>query len=234
MKSVNKINLNFLKLKPGGKVLDIGCSYGEQAMEIAKQGLQVYGIDSSKELVSQFKLAAKKQKLNCVPIVGDATKMPYKQNQFNAVVATEIFEHIPNPQKAIEESYRVLIPGGRICVSVPTKLTEQIFNFLHSHWVEDSGHINTFSEKEISSLLKQANFKIEKVEYLNFEWSLFWLIHSLFKTRFDSTGSPLENEHISQLIQKFWHYLFKLRVGKYLIWFGNNFLPKSYYIYAVK
>lgn len=234
MKKVNKIDLDLLGLKVENKVLDIGCSFGEQAMEIAKQGLVVYGIDLSFELIKKFRNRAREKKLQCFPIVGDATKMPYKSNQFDAIIATEVFEHIPDVKGAIKESFRVLSFGGRACISVPSKITEQIFMTIHPFWVQDSTHVHLFSQKRIISLLEEVGFKIERVEKLNFEWTLFWLIHSIFKTQFDQTGSPVQNHHISEKYAKVLNYLFRIRVGKYLIWFGNQFLPKSYYIYALK
>ena len=234
MKDVNKIRLDLLKIKKGSNVLDIGCSSGDQAMKIAEQGVIVFGIDESEKLIKEFIQKAKQINLKCFPKVGDATKMPFSNSRFDGVIATEVFEHIPNVKKAISESYRVLISGGRICVSVPTKVSEKIFIKIHPYWLKDSGHVNFYSKKEITNLLKNAGFKIEKVESLNFEWSLFWLIHSMFKTRFDSTGSPLENYEISNRYSKIWGYLFKIRIGKFLLWIGNRSFPKSYYIYAKK
>lgn len=234
MKVVNKIKLDFLHLKKDSKVLDIGCSFGEQAMEIAKEGTIVYGIDSSSELIKKFKHKAKRDNLKCYAFVGDATKIPFKDNYFDAVIATEVFEHVPCVVKVINESFRVLASGGRACISVPSYITEKIFTAIHPFWIQDSGHVNIFSKKEILTLLKNSGFKIERVEDLNFEWTLFWLIHSVFKTRFDPTGSPIENCKISERYSKVQDYLFRIRVGRYLIWLGNKLLPKSYYIYVFK
>ena len=234
MQVVNKIKLDLLKIKKGDKVLDIGCSFGEQAMAIAREGAIVYGIDSSPRSIKEFKHKAKKDNLNCHAFVSEATRIPFKDNYFDAIIATEVFEHIPNAIKAINESFRVLVPQGRACISVPSSITEKIFMTIHPFWLQDSGHVNVFSKKEILTLLKNAGFKIEKVEDLNFEWTLFWLIHSFLKTRFDSTGSPRENYKISDRYSKIWNYMFKIRIGKYLLWLGNKLLPKSYYVYVLK
>lgn len=234
MKNVNKINLDLLKLKKGDKVLDLGCSFGEQAMRIAKEGLVVYGMDKSKEAIRQFKESAKKENVKCMAIEGDIKKIPYADNYFDAVIATEVFEHVQEPEEAINESLRVLRPGGHICISVPTPISERIFKFLHPNWVKNSEHINIFSKKQISTLLKQVGFGIERIENQNFEWSIFWIIHSFFKTRFDSTGTPLENHKVSVNYFKVWDYIRKFRMEKLFLWFGNKIFPKSYYIYAVK
>lgn len=234
MKNVNKINLDWLKLKKGDKVLDLGCSFGEQAIRIAKEELIVYGMDKSKKAIRQFKESAEKENVKCVAIVGDIKKIPYADNYFDAMVATEVFEHVQEPEKAINESTRVLRPGAHVCISIPTPISERIFRFLHPTWVKDSKHINVFSKGQILSLLSQEGFRIERVENQNFEWSIFWLIHSFLKTRFDSTGAPLGNHKVSENYFKVWDYIRKFRMEKLFLWFGNKIFPKSYYIYAVK
>ncbi len=45
-------------------------------------------------------------------IVGDAQDMPFGDATYSTILCTEVLEHIPNPQKAIDEMYRVLRPGG--------------------------------------------------------------------------------------------------------------------------
>lgn len=60
-----------------------------------------------------------------VDIVGDAQKMPVKGNSFDTVFSSQTLEHIPYPQKVIDEIYRVLKPGG-VCI-----LTTHMANPLH-------------------------------------------------------------------------------------------------------
>lgn len=234
MNDVNKIKLSYFKLKKNDKILDVGCSYGEQAFMIARQGLNVTGIDLSAKLINKFNRLAIKQNLSVKGIKGDIKKMPFKKNSFDGAVATEILEHVPNPYQALQEIRRVLKNKGTLCVSVPTIYSEQIFKALHPHWVKNSGHINIFSKDDLLNMLKEAGFKLKSIEYHNFEWSVFWLIHSLIKTEFDDTGSPKENHKISGVYFRIWNYLYKLRIAKPILSLGNAILPKSIYIYAVK
>lgn len=50
-------------------------------------------------------------------IVGDAQAMPFKDESYDTILCTEVLEHIPNPQKAIDEMYRVLRPGGTLILT---------------------------------------------------------------------------------------------------------------------
>lgn len=234
MKKVNKIDLDLLKAKKKDKLLDIGCSSGEQAIEIAKQGIFVYGIDCSGDYIKHFKNKLTSLKLECFPKKGSATNLPYQDNFFDCLVATEVFEHIINVEKAVGEAIRVLKKGGRICVSVPTQTSERLFQKIHPFYKKDSQHVNIFSKNEIISLLEKVGFKVIKVEKENFEWALFWLIHSLFKTRFNDCGVPGENQHVSDKYLSLMRFLSKMRLYNLAIKIGNLIFPKSYYIYALK
>lgn len=234
MNDVNKIKTDLLKVMPGDKILDIGCSYGEQARMIAKLGFKVIGIDSSKKSIDKFDKLSKKIGLGCKGLVGDVKKMPFKSNFFDAVIATEVFEHISNPQVAIKESIRVLKRGGIACIAVPTIMSEVIFRKIHPNWEKNSGHINVFAKKDILSILVKSGFKILKTENQNFEWSIFWLIHGFLKTKFDDTGTPKENLIISKRYFKIWNLLYKLKIGKFILFIGNRIFPKSIYVYLIK
>lgn len=52
-------------------------------------------------------------------IVGDAQSLPFLGEQFDCVIAIEVLEHIENPLKMADEIYRVLMPGGKLILSVP-------------------------------------------------------------------------------------------------------------------
>lgn len=234
MAEVNKIKIGLLNIKKGERVLDLGCSFGEQAMMIARLGYKVVGVDLSKKRIGFLNRLSKKEKLDCNGIAGDIKKLPFKKNFFDCVVATEVLEHIPDPQKAIDEAFRVLKPGGKACVSVPTGISETVFRKMHPDWEKNSGHINVFGKKDISEMLENAGFKILRIENQNFEWSVFWLIHGFLKSKFDDTGTPSENLMVSKFQHKLWRLLENLRIWNILLGMGNKIFPKSIYLYLIK
>ena len=67
------------------------------------------------------------KKINCdfdskrgqVDVECPATELPFADASFNSILCTEVLEHVPEPQKAWREFYRVLQPGGRALISVP-------------------------------------------------------------------------------------------------------------------
>ena len=94
-----------------GKVLDIGSGTGFLSEILNKKSnvSQIVALDSSKEVL---KIQNKKKLKKVKTIVGDAENLPFKENSFDCCVSNSVLHHIPNPQKLISESYRVLKEGG--------------------------------------------------------------------------------------------------------------------------
>jgi SAM-dependent methyltransferase len=54
-----------------------------------------------------------------VDLIGSASAIPTDPDRFDAVICTQVLEHVPNPGLALEEFHRVLRPGGRLIATVP-------------------------------------------------------------------------------------------------------------------
>ena len=52
-----------------------------------------------------------------VRIIGDAQSLGIRDGSFELVLCTEVLEHLPEPQRAIDEMFRVLVPGGRLVLT---------------------------------------------------------------------------------------------------------------------
>src|SRR5215831_10665922 len=52
-----------------------------------------------------------------VRIIGDAQALGIRDASFDVVLCTEVLEHLPEPQRAIDEMYRVLAPGGQLLLT---------------------------------------------------------------------------------------------------------------------
>ncbi len=97
-------------LNQSTKVLDVGCGAGFLSNELAKQGLQVTGVDLSEE---SLKIAAKHDSTKCVHYqTADAYKLPFGDSTFDVLTAMDFLEHVENPDQVIKEFSRVLKPNG--------------------------------------------------------------------------------------------------------------------------
>jgi len=97
-------------------VVDIGCGGGRNSIYLAKEGrFNVTGVDSSREALEIFRNRIEKEKLENVHIVlGDATKIPLKDEAFDAAISCLVFDlgNTAERKKAVSEMGRILRPDG--------------------------------------------------------------------------------------------------------------------------
>src|SRR5450432_3450916 len=105
-----------LGVKPGMKVLDLGCGDGTTALPEAKLGADVLGVDIAQNLVEAGNKRAKEHGLtNCKFQEGDASNLhELKDQTFDLVVSIFGAMFAPKPFDVAKEMVRVTRPGGRI------------------------------------------------------------------------------------------------------------------------
>jgi len=112
-----------LKLSLDDKVLDLCCGQGRHSLELARRGFNhVKGLDHSHYLIQKAKARAKKEYLNIKFKEGDARKLPYTTDAFDAVMilgnSFGYFETIKDDLLILKEVFRVLKPWGRLLIDV--------------------------------------------------------------------------------------------------------------------
>lgn len=142
-------------------VLDAGCGEGLLLGRMKKyiKGKKVFGIDIDP---LQIKMAKKN-----IPFgnftVADIYKMPFKKQQFDLVLCTEVLEHIDKPNLALGELSRVT---KKYCIlSVPNEPIWRILNLLRGAYIRDfgntEGHISHWSSNSFQKLAGKY-FKVIK------------------------------------------------------------------------
>lgn len=106
------LNYNLPKFK--GLVLDVGCGimpYKESILQ-NKNVSQYIGLDFETSLNTEYGMVKP-------DLFWDGVTIGLSDNSVNTVIATEVLEHSPEPQKILSEIYRVLKPGGMFFFTVP-------------------------------------------------------------------------------------------------------------------
>jgi arsenite methyltransferase len=113
-----------MSLRPGERVLDLGCGSGWASRLLARlvgdgpEGSgQVVGIDISDEMVRQAR-AESKDFENVMFAVGSAAKIPWEENFFQKVLSVESFYYYPDQDRALAELFRVMAPYGRLYILI--------------------------------------------------------------------------------------------------------------------
>jgi ubiquinone/menaquinone biosynthesis C-methylase UbiE len=123
----------FEKLK-AGRVLDIGTGPGRLPILIASESplLQVTGLDLSADMVKIATQEAQRRSLKNVTFrQGSASELPFPDAEFDLVISTLSFHHWKQPEKALDEIYRVLREGGEAWIyDVPRKMDRATWEYL--------------------------------------------------------------------------------------------------------
>jgi ubiquinone/menaquinone biosynthesis C-methylase UbiE len=96
-----------------GRVLEVGIGTGRNLDQFGA-GVRVTGVDVSPRMLAVAREHATELGLSVALSEADAEHLPYGDGRFDTVVCALALCSIPDPQRAIEEMFRVLVPGGRL------------------------------------------------------------------------------------------------------------------------
>ncbi len=163
------VDFDRLGVRPGDRVLDMGCGAGRHAYELYRRGADVVAFDRDvAELARVAALLAAMADADEVcaggaatTVAGDALSLPFPDGSFDAVVAAEILEHLPVDERAIAELVRVVRPGGSVAVTVPRWFPERVCWALSDayHQVE-GGHVRIYRRSALLGRLRGAGLEL--------------------------------------------------------------------------
>jgi SAM-dependent methyltransferase len=106
---VNDPILDAVGATQGTRLLDVACGPGRLSAAASRRGCLVTGIDLAEPMVA----IARRRCEQGVFHAGDAERLPFESGRFDAVVCSLGVLHFADPEQAIGEARRVLVPGGR-------------------------------------------------------------------------------------------------------------------------
>ena len=161
------INFDRLKLEEGHMVLDLGCGFGRHAFEVLRRGAEVVACDMAlnelHEVRATYAAMAEvgeiKVTSGAFTSAGDATRLPFQNETFDRIIASEVLEHIYNDEDALSELFRVLKPQGILAITVPSYFPEKICWALSDEYhapIEVGGHVRIYRKRELEAKIASA------------------------------------------------------------------------------
>ena len=165
---ITEKTIRLMDLRPGERVLDLGCGSGWATRLLARfvgdgpEGFgQVVGLDVSDEMIRQAR-AASKDFDNILYVWGSAAQIPWEENFFDKVLSVESFYYYPDQDRALAELFRVMAPNARLFILI--NLYKD--NPYSLQWVDKlKVPVHVRSQAEYVDLLRRHAF--ENVEFRN-------------------------------------------------------------------
>jgi ubiquinone/menaquinone biosynthesis C-methylase UbiE len=108
--------MEFLAPVGGKRVLDAGCGDGTYSLAAAERGARVTGVDLSEDILATARARVAARGLAVDWRQGNVLALPFPDSSFDLAIAITLLCLVPDPQKALRELSRVLVPGGRLVV----------------------------------------------------------------------------------------------------------------------
>jgi 2-polyprenyl-6-hydroxyphenyl methylase/3-demethylubiquinone-9 3-methyltransferase len=147
------------------RVLDLGCGNGHFSATLARAGFEVVGCDPSSSGVAVARESVPGVRFVQIGVGDDPTGLG--ESDFDAVVASEVIEHLYAPRQLPRFAHAVLRPGGHLIVSTPyhgflKNLMLSVFDKWDAHhsplW--DGGHIKFWSRRTLCELMRDEGFEL--------------------------------------------------------------------------
>jgi SAM-dependent methyltransferase len=112
-----------------------------------------------------------------VSLQGNVLSLPFADNSFDFVIASEILEHVPADTAAMSEIARVLKPGGTAITTVPRFWPETICWVLsRTYTTSAGGHVRIYRSPELISRLEGAGLSFQDAHHAHAFHSPYWWV----------------------------------------------------------
>jgi SAM-dependent methyltransferase len=230
------VDFDRLGVKPKDLMLDAGCGEGRHSFECFARGAMVWSMDMDMDSVRKARYTLVYMlRNNQVPEgggflvhLGDALNLPFKDETFNRIICSEVMEHVSDDDQACRELSRVLKKGGTIAITIPTYISELVYDTLtYEYFTSPGGHVRKYFPKKISSIMRKNGLEIYNIGFKHSFHTIYWLIRCV-------VGLHLDTHPITKLYRSFLTYTMSSGFMERMETFFDNFFPKSLVLYAVK
>lgn len=146
------------RLKPKGKLLDVGCAAGFLLDEARRRGWEPRGVE-----VSRFASDYARRELHLEVFTGTLEAAKFPDGEFDVAVLYFVLEHLRDPLGLLRELHRLLKPGGLLSVAVPN-IAGLYFRLNRPAWMAErarhQSHFYEFSPRTLRKILAAADMRV--------------------------------------------------------------------------
>lgn len=155
-----------LRLTPAITIADLGAGEGLISQLLARRAAHVWCIDNSPRMVEVgMELAARNGLANLAYKLGDIEAVPLANGSVDLAILSQALHHAQHPQKAIDEAFRILRPGGQLLVlDLKSHTFEKARELYADVWLG-------FNENALHGFLRKAGFEQVEVTTVSRETS---------------------------------------------------------------
>lgn len=228
------VDLEQLDVRPGERLLDAGCGEGRHCRGALERGAHVVGLDLDAEglkpALGGLRTRAREKGALAALLRGNTFALPFPDASFDKAICAEVMEHVHDHPAAARELARVLKPGGRIAVTIPTATSEQLYLRLGDDYFETpGGHIRIFRPRDLARALAGAGLATRGIGFAHGLHTPYWALRSLVS---------LPNADESPWVQRYRWLLIRAAGSRAMDrlerWLLNRLCPKSVILYAEK
>jgi ubiquinone/menaquinone biosynthesis C-methylase UbiE len=156
-----------------GEVVELGCGRGYFTKAIARNATQVLATDLSDEMVEAARTQLREFQ-NIAVQKADCEDTAFPSERFDTVVMVNVVHFIENPDRCLQESYRILKAGGVLLLADYTGYGMKWFEIMKMgmRFLKKWGMPPRYAQKgsllpdELGSLVESAGFKVEEVQLI--------------------------------------------------------------------
>jgi ubiquinone/menaquinone biosynthesis C-methylase UbiE len=228
------VNFRQIPLDRGDVVLDAGCGEGRHTFECFRHECAVLGMDLSHQslLKARYVLGQmekrKEAKGRVLLLRGDALRFPFADETFDKIICAEVIEHVDDDREGVAELARILNAGGKIAITVPTRLTEHVYDLLSREYFRTpGGHVRKVIPHVLARNMEESGLRVYGVGFAHAFHFPYWMLRCI-------CGLHRENALIPTIYKKILYYCLFSKPLRLMEKFCNYFFPKSIIIYAQK
>jgi ubiquinone/menaquinone biosynthesis C-methylase UbiE len=210
----------------GKKVLDIGCSDGRLSMEIMKKNniKELVGIDPAPDRISKATESAKSKKLKnisfCVASSDDLNF--FSNNSFDGIFCNMAFQQFRNPQKSLDEMFRVLKKNGEAIINFnieksPVWIQQEIlYNQYYGDPKKEVTKVKSINAENFYDMAKNSGFSLISIPIKDddYFYKSFEEIIEMMDISFFSKDKKLDEEQEVNLKRELKKHLESIRTPK--------------------